>query len=215
MRTVLAVSLAALVAAPLFAQKPPADAADPREQWRGQAISACVADLAAVEEVTPDEKEAICACAADRYMQNRPTGALPQLDAARFRSLMGSHVFACAIEQAPDRSTAMSRWLVAPVPAPSMTVPPPVVEEGGKPIETADADNSPAIDFGRWFDGWSLPGRIADLPRWAWIALALLVFLLLRFLLRGRDRRDNLMGPPRSMTLGKVVPRRPGPPSAS
>ena len=212
MRTVLAVSLAALAAAPLAAQKPPADAADPREQWRGQGISICVADLASAEEVTPDEKEAICACAFDRHLQNRPTGALPDLE-GRFRPLLGSQVFACTLEQAPDRASTVSRWLMAPAPAPIATAAPPPAEEGGKPVET-DLGDSPGFDLGAWFDGLSLPARLGDLPRWLWIALGLLAFLLLRFLMRGRDRRDNLMGPPRSMTLGKAVPRRPGPPSA-
>ena len=209
MRTVLAVSLAALAAAPLLAQKPPADGADPRDQWRGQGIPVCVADLRGVEEVTPDEKEAICACAFDRYLRGRPTGALPDLDEARFRSLLGSQVFACTMERAPERASQMSRWLMGPVPAPITTLPPPTAEEGGKPIDTAEESGSPGFDLGAWFDGLSLPGRLADLPRWAWVALLLLLFLVLRFLLRGRDRRDNLMGPPRSATLGRVAPRRP------
>jgi hypothetical protein len=196
--------LAAFAAAPLSAQKP--GAADPeRDAYRERGIALCVADLQAAEGATPDEVEAICGCAFERFMPRWPSGALPALGPGRLQPVMGGDVIACAAEQRPALAAAVARRLAATPPA---GAPPLATEAGGKPTEAADAA-APGADRKGWFDGLSMPRWLgdSDLPLWAWVLLGLFVFLFLRGLLRRREERD-LDGPPPSMRPGG----RPGPP---
>jgi len=200
-RLVPAILLAALAAAPALAQKPGAELDPERERYRGLGISLCVAEMNALDGVTPDESEAICGCALDRFLANRPDGALVPLGEGRLRAAVGSRVLACAMSEAPARAAAVSRWMAAAAPAPIAEAPPPppVADEGGKPV-AADDSSEPDVDRGSWFEGLSLPRWLTDasLPLWAWIPLAVFVFLFLRGLFRRSEGRD-LDGPPPSM----------------
>ena len=199
---------AAFAAAPLAAQKPGAELDPVREQYRGTGISLCVAELNAVEGVTPDESEAICGCALERFLANQPSGALPPLSAARIRPVLGGRVLACTFSEASNRVGAVSRGMASP--APAATAPPPVAEApplvsdaGGKPTEAADSAEPDGPGLRGWLDSLSLPRWLTDsgLPLWVWIPLAVFVFLFLRGLFRRSEGRD-LDGPPPSMRRG-------------
>jgi len=201
-RILIAAALAAFAAAaPLLAQKPGAELDPERERYRGLAISLCVAEMNALDGVTPDESEAICGCALDRFLANRPTGALVPLGEGRLRTLVGSRILACSFSEAPARAAAVSRWMAQPGPAPiaEAAPPPPVADQGGKPVADDDA-SEPARDRRSWFEGLSLPRWLTDanLPLWAWIPLVVFAFLFLRGLFRRSEGRD-LDGPPPSM----------------
>ena len=190
-----------------------------RDAWRAQGVATCVGDMHGAEGVTPEELEATCGCAVDRYMPRMPTGALPALAAGRARALMASQLALCASDQRAAVTTAIARQLAMPSPG---DVPPVVASDDSKPAEAppsapADASKRSGPDVQGWFDGLSLPGWITDsgLPGWAWIVLGFIVFLVLRGLLRGGDQRD-LIGPPPHMRLGAranpPAPRRADPP---
>jgi len=204
-RLVLALSAGLLAAAPLLAQKPGAD--PERERYRSQGIALCVGELNALDGVTPDESEAICGCALDRFLASQPGVALASFEAGQFRSLVGSRVFACTFSQAPARTEAVSRWLTATPPplaeaAPPPTTPVPAAEEAGdKPVASEPGESD--FDLGAWLSSWSLPGWLSggSLPLWLWIPLAVFVFLFLRGLMRRREERD-LDGPPPWMRRG-------------
>lgn len=200
--------LAALAAAPVLAQKP--GAADPeRDGYRDRGVALCVADLQAAEGAAPDDVEAICGCAFDRFMPRWPTGALPALGPGRLQPVMGGDLLSCAGERRPALAAAVARRL-AVAPPPYAEAPPPVAEEGGKPVDAADTPERSAGDLRTWWNGLSGPRWLtqSDLPLWAWVLLALFVFLFLRGLLRRREERD-LDGPPPWMRPGG---RPPGPP---
>jgi hypothetical protein len=194
--------LALLAAPPLLAQKPGAGD-DPRERWRGQGVSICVAEMNALEGVTPDDSEAACGCAFDRFMPRWPTGALPPLGRGRLPPAIASELVACAAGQDAAFAAAVARHLAA---APAIVAAgPPVPDEGGKPPADADADadaapQRPAFDFRAWVDSFAWPRWMtgSGLPLWAWVPLIVFVFLFLRGLMRRRDGKD-LMGPPRSL----------------
>jgi hypothetical protein len=206
-RLVLAVSLAALAAAPLLAQKPGTD--PERERYRAQGISLCVAEMNALEGVTPDESEAMCGCGLDRLMANRPTAALASLGEGHFRSGAGGSVLACAFTEAPNRVGAVSRWMTASAPTaapPAAVEAPPIVPADSDKPAASDSTESGGFDLRSWLDGLSLPGWLGGgLPLWAWIPLVVFVFLFLRGLRRRSEGRD-LDGPPSSMRHGP--PRR-------
>jgi hypothetical protein len=202
--------------------KPPADgpADSVRDAWRGQAVAICVGDMHGAEGVTPDELEATCGCAVDRFMPRLPTGALPALAPGRVRALMGGPLVLCASDQRPAVTAAIARQLAAPSPG---DVPPIMASDDSKPtppLVPADASKRPGADAQSWVGGLSLPAWITDsgLPVWAWALLILFAFLMLRGLKRGGDQRD-LIGPPPNMRLGAranpPAPRRADPPQRS
>lgn len=204
MRLVPAVSLGLLAAAPLLAQKPAAELDPVREAYRGLGISLCVADLNALEGVLPDESEAICGCALERYMANRPAGALRPLGGGQLRSEVGARVLACTFTEAPNRASAVSRWMAAAAPPtvapPPIAEAPPVADQGGKPTGTAEDPEPEGSGLRDWWNGLSLPRWLTGggLPLWVWIPFLVLVFLFLRGLFRRSEARD-LDGPPPSM----------------
>jgi hypothetical protein len=79
--TALLLALTALAALPAAKPMPPDGGSgapdEARENWRGQTISICVAELHAVPELSPDELESICGCATDRVLRGPGTGPLP------------------------------------------------------------------------------------------------------------------------------------------
>lgn len=204
--------------------KPPADGpADPvREAWRARGVAICVGDMHGADGVTPDELEATCGCAVDRFMPRLPTGALPALAPGRVRALMGGPLVLCASDQRPAVTAAIARQLAV---AQLGDVPPVVASDDSKPVETplpvaADASKRPGADAQAWPGGLSLPTWLTDsgLPVWAWALLVLFAYLMLRGLKRGGDQRD-LIGPPPNMRLGaranSPAPRRADPPQRS
>jgi len=211
-RILFAVLLAAFAAAPLAAQKPGAELDPVREAYRGAGVSLCVAEMNAVEGMTPDESEAICGCALERFMASRATGPLPPLGGGRLRSEVGGRVLACTFTEAPNRVAAVSRWTAAAVPTavapPPIAEAPPVADEGGKPTATEEASEPDGPGLRGWLESLSLPRWLtsSSLPLWVWIPLAVFVFLFLRGLFRRSEGRD-LDGPPPSMR--HWPPRRP------
>ncbi len=207
MRLVLALSLAALAANPLSAQKPGVEG-DPREDYRGQGISICVAEMSAIEGLSPDEGQGLCACALDRFMPRWPTGALPPLASGRLPPALASELLACAAPDA-DLAAALARHIVqrpsAMTPPLAAATPGPETEPGKRP----EGPESTGFDLRAWLDDLSLPGWLtrSGLPRWLWPPLAVLLFFLLRGLFR-RPEGQDLLGPPPSMRPGT----RPGPP---
>ena len=202
--------LAALAAAPALAQKPGVDDLE-RDAYRARGISLCLVNVAAAEGVSADDAEAICGCALDRFMPRWPTGALPAIGTSRFQTVMTGDLLSCTAEQRPALAAAVARRL-AGAPPPAAAAPPPALEEGGKPVDAADAPaTSEASGAGLrdWWNGLTLPRWLgdSDLPLWAWVLLAMFAFLFLRGLRRRREERD-LDGPPPWMRPGS----RPGPP---
>jgi hypothetical protein len=201
---VAALPLAALAAVPLLAAKPPAGGPldTEREAYRGRAVSACVAELRAVPDLSPDDLEGICGCALDRFLSGRGTEALPPLGASRLRGPMEGDLLGCAAELRPDRAAAIARRGIVPPPLaaapPAAPKPPP--DEDAAAVDEAEPD----------FDLWAWLRDLA-VPAWAWIAISFLLILLAAALLRRRDDRRHLLGPPPSMRhrTGPVAPRRP------
>lgn len=192
-RSVLAL---ALVAAPLAA-KPglPRDAAQAR--YRVDALARCTSQLGEAEGADADQVEALCSCAADRFVAARDTAALPAFGPAGMPAGMGSEVLNCLAEVRPDAAGA----LAAEAMRQSAAVPSPPVEtavaspDKPHPGEAAPAPSGPGLldRLGSAFDRLSVSG----LPRWAWGVIALLGLLMLRRRFRRPERDDDLMGPPR------------------
>ena len=218
----LALLAAALAAAPLAAQKPAeGDKTDPAQQrWRDRGVALCVAELRPVQGITPDELEAICGCAIERFTANRAAGALPELEGARrLRGTIGGSVLACAFQQErPELVSAVSRWLanrppvtpVTPVPTISPLPAPVPAPEADKPESTAVPEAAgPGFSLSDWWGGLAWPRWLspAGVPLWLVLPLGLLALVLLARLLR-RDSSRDLVQPPRHMRRTQA---RPGP----
>lgn len=222
-RPLLAFLAVALAAAPLAAQKPAAgDKTDPAQQrWRERGIALCVAELRPVEGMTPDALESICGCAIERFMANRPAGALPELEGDRgLRGTIGGPVLACAFQQQePELVSAVSRWLtgrapatpVTPVPSISPLPAPAPAPEADKPESAAapEAAAGPGFSLGDWWDGLAWPGWLspAGVPLWLLLPLGLLALIQLARLLRRDSSRDLIQAPPHM----RRTQARPGP----
>jgi hypothetical protein len=207
-RAAFAVFATLLAAAPLAAQKPTADEADPvRARYRDRALAVCVVDLAAVERFTAETRESVCGCAVGRFMPRWPTGDLPMIEGARVPPTMGGDLVACAGEEDPALAAAAALRL-----AQASATPPPVVEAPiDKPQAAPDGEPrfQPRSERGSWFENLSWPRWLTDsgLPVWALVPLALFVLLFLRGLARRSENRD-LLGPPPSMRRTQVAPPR-------
>lgn len=198
--------LAVLAAAPLAAKPQGGQPLDPaREYYRGDGVTLCVAEMRTVESVTWEEQEILCGCAFNRFMPGRATAALPRLDRGGFIRVMGSELLACAAGENADLAARVARRLAQ---APAAAEPPvlvpiaPAAGAGAAPDKPEPSGSGRDFDFRAWLGGLSLPGWLAGLPLWAWLPIALLVFALLRALIRRRDPRQDLLGPPRSMRPG-------------
>jgi hypothetical protein len=208
--------LAAPVPAAVAPPKPPAEGgADlARNEWRGRAIGLCVAAMRSPEGVTPDELESICGCGVDRLMAGQATGALPALAPEGVGTELRGPLLACVSDESPAAAAALASRVAG-------LAQPPQADAEAKPADTAlpvstpapaEAPKRSAADLGAWLSGWI--GE-SGMPVWAWGALALIAFLLLRGLVR-RDARRDLIGPPSSLRPGARPvaprPRRPDPP---
>jgi hypothetical protein len=204
-----AAPLAALVALPLLAAKPPAPAPIDAEEeaYRDRGVSACLAELRTLPNLSPAELHGLCGCAVDRFVEGRETDALPPIRPGRFRGQIGPDLISCSAELRVEQAAAAARARAEPPPAaaaaPVAPKPPP---DGDA---TQDEPEGAAFDPLAWLRGLALPAWLAALPRWAWIALGLLVLLLAGGVLRRRDDRRDLLGPPPSMRQGTAPRPRP------
>jgi hypothetical protein len=199
----------ALAAAPSLAAKPPArgEAAEAGgEAYREEGMALCVADLRIVTALTGEDLEGICGCALGRFMEGRANAALPPLGPGRFRGVMESELLACTVELRPDRAREVAGRGIA---APEMVFEPKPAPAGADARPAASEDGTP--DLWAWLGGLALPAWLAALPAWAWIAIGFGLILLVGGLVRRRDGRRDLLGPPPWMRRGGVrpAPRRP------
>jgi hypothetical protein len=204
----------ALAAAPALAQKPGGDLDPERDHWRGQGVSLCVAALNPLEGVTPDESEAICGCALDRFMASHEAGPLPELGEDRLRGVIAGPVLSCTIQQAPARTAAVSRWMAEQPPVVAVPLTPLTPIGDVEPEKRPDTPARPLPDLRTWLAGLSLPRWLSGsgLPLWLWAPLVLLGLALLRALFGRGDGPRDLLGPPPSMRPGSrpaVTPSRP------
>lgn len=200
----------AMLAVPVAAAAPTAGPAEvARERYRGQGMSACLAELRRVPGLSPDDLEGICGCALDGLMR---AAQLPPMASARFRSALDSQLVSCTFDLRPDRmGDIMTRRITVPEPrdVPEIDAKP-TLTEGGPPAEEEEARGG-GFDLWAWLGGLGLPAWLTGLSIWSWVAIGLLVFGLLGFARRRRDDRDDLTGPPPSMRRGAppAAPRRP------
>jgi hypothetical protein len=195
----LAAAFAAFAAAAPLAAKPPAGGADSGDAYRERGIALCVADLRSVADLSGDDLEGICGCTLGRFMEGRAAFALPPLGPGRFRGILESELLACTSQLRPDRTGDVAGRGMAP----------PEVAAGVKPAPApagpaADAPRPERGDPGAW-----LRTRLAALPAAAWVGIGFLFLLLLFALIRRRDDRQHLLGPPPSMR--RVASPRPKP----
>lgn len=212
MRNLLALPLSILAlfaAAPLAAQKPGADDAggSARDRYRAQGVSICVAELRTADGMTPDDLEAICGCAFDRYLPGHDAATLPPPVPATLRSTLWPHLMSCAADREPRLSVAVARRLAdsataaaraaSPVPPPAAAVPIPAEPAPDKP-------RGQGAGLASWWAGLALPAwiRNSGVTLWGWGIILLLAFMLLRALFRRRDSRGDLTGPPSHMRPG-------------
>ena len=201
----LAAALAAIAAAPLAAKPPaPGGVADARGAWRERGLALCVADLRIVTDLSGDDMEGICGCAFGRFIDRRAASAPPPRGPEYFRGMMESEIVSCTAEPRPDRTREVAGRGVEP--------PDVVVEAKRVPAPAGPAADTPSgarFDPGAWLRGLDIRARLAALPAWAWIAIGVLFLLLIGALVRRRDDRRHLLGPPPSMRSGTAPPPRP------
>ncbi|HVQ06972.1 MAG TPA: hypothetical protein VMS43_00910 [Allosphingosinicella sp.] len=191
----LAATLAALAAAPLAA-KPPAPVGAP-DVYRERGVAICVAESTISGELTGDDLQAICGCAVDRFIDDRGATALRSLGSGFLRGAIANELAACTAELGPERANDGAGRAAAP-PEPVPEAKPPVPTP--MPVDSAAAAPEGArFDSGAWLRGLDIRARLAALPAWAWIAIGFLILLLFGALVRRRDDRRHLLGPPPSM----------------
>jgi hypothetical protein len=193
----LAAFAALAAAAPLAAKPPAAGGADSSDAYRERGIALCVADLRSVAGLSGDDLEGICSCTLGRFMEGRAAFALPPLGPGRFRGILESELLACTSQLRPDRTGDVAGRGTAP----------PDVAFGGKPAPAGPAADVPRRERGD--PGAWLRTRLAALPTAGWVAIGFLFLLLLGALIRRRDDRRDLLGPPPSMR--RVASPRPKP----
>lgn len=208
---------ALLLALPAAKPVPPAEGAGAaegtRDSWRAQAVAACIDRLHAVPDLSPDDLEAICGCAATRFLDVRGNAALPPVERGALPPAMNGHVMLCTAQTRPDRTSQVAQlnMRAPPIVAPVAEPPPP----DAKPVEQSDAGPPAEGESGGGFLDWlrslSLPDWLTGASLLWWIALGIFVFGLLILALRRRDPRRDLTGPPPSMRRGAPPqpPRRP------
>ncbi len=224
MRRAHAILLASLAAAALPAAKPvpPGDAPggaavdDGRERWRGQAISVCVADLRAIPDLSPDDLESICGCAADRFLDGNGRAMLPPVGPGQLPPMLQGQRLACTARIRPESASAVARLGMA-----ARRIQPPVAETppaDAKPPPDADTAAPAGTESGgesggfwNWVRSLSLPAWLTGASFLWWIAIGILLFGLLLMKIRRRDPRNDLTGPPAHMRRGAPPqpPRRP------
>lgn len=213
MRNLLALPLSILAlfaAAPLAAQKPGADEVgnSARDRYRAQGVSICVAELRTAEGMTPDDLEAICGCAFDRFLPGHDAATLPPPGPATLRSAQWPHLMSCAADREPRLSVAVARRLADSATASARTAPEPVRPPAALvPIPARPAQDKPVDQGGglaSWWAGLALPSWISNsgVTLWGWAIILTLAFMLLRALFRRRDGRGDLTGPPAHMRPG-------------
>lgn len=192
----LALLALAVFAGPLAAK--PGALLDPDQaRYRSDAIALCVGQIGSAEGADPNDVEALCRCAADRFLTGRDISALPAAAPSGMPTGMGPEVLRCLSEIRPDAAGALAAAAMRPPAPPAADTSAPTVVAPDKPVadEATASPSGPGIleRIGSLLDGLSLSG----LPRWAWGLGALAGILFLRRLFRRPERDDDLMGPPR------------------
>jgi len=210
--------LALLAAAPLAAQKPGAgdgDGGGARDRYRGQGVSICIAELRTADGLTPDDLEAICGCAFDRYLPGHDAATLPPVAPATLRSTLWPHLMSCAADREPRLSVAVARRLADSPRALAPSADPAAPPVAAVPVAAGPSADKPAGGEGAglrgWWNGLGAPAWLSEsgIPAWGWILIAALGLLLLRTLFRRRDGRGDLTGPPRHMRPSGRAPHLP------
>ena len=220
----IVVLAALLLALPAAKPVPPQDAqSDAAAQltgqaWRERGVPICVARLRPIREFTPDDLEAICGCTFDTYLQGHGTAPLPGLENDRVPVALEQQLFNCTARTRPDQRGAVVR-LGAVWPAGSPMIAADSERRDAKPVDEADfgpaagSQNSGESGggFWEWVRSITLPDWLTGASALLWVALGIFVFGLLILKVRGRDPRNDLMGPPASMRRGAPPqpPRRP------
>lgn len=211
-----------LAATMLAAAKPapPEDAvvgpADTAGNWRSQAVAACIDTLHAIPDLSPDNLESICGCAANAAAEDNGAGALPPVERGRFPAPMRSRLGMCAAQIRPERTGEIVRLAMnasrppsSPAELPGMEAKPAGDADIGPPPENGSRNEGGG--FMDWVRSISLPAWLTGADILLWVALGIFVFGLLVLKLRARDPRNDLLGPPSSMRRGAPPqpPRRP------
>jgi hypothetical protein len=216
MRKLVVFAVPLLLALPAAKPVPPGDApivgpVETYDGWRGEAVGACIETLHAIPELSPDDLEAICGCAAGRIIESNGRAPLPTVERGRIPAMMRGPLMTCTARTRPEQAGAVMRLAMnapqiqTPPPAPA----PPPLE--AKPVDEADAAppaESESGGFGDWVRSLSLPDWLTGASALLWVALGILVFGLLALKVRRRDPRNDLLGPPSSMRRG-APPQRP------
>ena len=216
----LAVLLAAgtlLAAKPLPPAEGPADAtAQARASFRGQGISACVAELRAVPDLGPEDLESICGCAVDRFLQRAGARPMPAVDPQTLQRGLRGPMISCTARIRPERMSDVARLnMPAPVAPPLVTEAPPAdgkpIDAGETPAEAESGSESSSGGFWAWLSNLGWPAWLSGASVLWWIAIGIFVFGLLILKFRGRDPRKDLSAPPSHMRKGAPPqpPRRP------
>jgi hypothetical protein len=214
------VGLGMLVAAkPLPPAEGPAEtAAQARESWRGQGVSACIGELRAVPGLGPEDLESICGCAVNRQLRMVGDGPMPSVDPQTFRRAMRGFMISCTSQLRPERVSDVARLsMAATAPPAPVTEPPPA---DGKPagdeetVVQAESDGAGESSGGGlwgWLSTLSWPAWLTGASVLWWIAIGIFVLGLLILRFRGRDPRNDLAAPPSHMRRGAPPqpPRRP------
>jgi hypothetical protein len=196
-RPLFAAFTLALFAAPLAA-KPGAPPDATRIGYRSDSIAACTRQLGDAQGADATEVEALCSCAADRFIARGDASALPALDGRGMPAAMRPEVLGCLGEVRPAAAGALAAEAMRPPVVPDPNAPreaPVLTVDKPVPGEDADTADGPTLrQRGDMLFGWLSRSGI---PRWAWGLIALVGFFGLRRLFRRQERDDNLMGPPR------------------
>jgi hypothetical protein len=192
----------AAFAAPLAAKPPAPDGAP--DVYRERGVALCVTGSTISGELSGEDLQAICGCAIDRFIDVRGANALRSLGTGLLRGAIATEFAACTAELHPGRaSDAAGPDVARPEPVPEAKPPAPA------PVDSAAAPESAHFDPGAWLRGLDIRARLAVLPASAWIAIGVLVLLLIGALIRRRDDRRHLLGPPPSMRSGAAPRPRP------
>lgn len=204
-----------LAAAKPVPREAPTTVDDAHASYRGRGISVCVAELRNVPDLSPDDLEAICGCAVDRFIQSRAPARLPEIARGRFRGTMEGQLISCTAQVRPDRTGEVARGGIGATVPPSPSEPVALPSPGDKPEPAEEAPpERPAGPCGgprSWLSGLELPAWLTGPWLWVWVGIGIFLFGLAILALRRRDPRGDLVGPPAHMRRGlpPAAPRRP------
>lgn len=190
--------------------------ANTTRSWRGQAISVCIERLHALPDLSPDNLEGICGCAANEAIDMNGAGTLPPVEQGQLPTAMRGPLMMCTSRIRPERTSDVMRLTMDG----AQTTPTPVERPATEAKSIDEVNSGPPAEsqtrtdgggFWDWLDSLRLPAWLTGASILWWIAVGIFVFGLLILKLRRRDPRNDLIGPPPSMRRGAPPqpPRRP------